>query len=147
MKYLLIIIMLFPLMSTFAQIKDFSHFPKEVLEQLDKTGIDSFSILNSYESSYLSIIFQDSLKGFDFTGKRVGFISNGSMSNKKEYFDEVKNRLINKNTIIGGSSVYIFDSDQKIKSGGYDAAILYWSKFVIPIEKVVKKLKNNHSKQ
>ena len=44
-------------------------------------------------------------------------------------------------TIIGGSSLYIFDAVQKEESGGYDAAIVCWSKFVIPIEEVVKRLK------
>ncbi len=38
------------------------------------------------------------------------------------------------------SSLYIFNKEQKKKSGGYDAAIVYWNKFVIPTEKVVERL-------
>jgi len=29
---------------------------------------------------------------------------------------------------------------QKEGSGGYDTAIVYWSKFLVPIEKIVKRL-------
>jgi hypothetical protein len=44
-------------------------------------------------------------------------------------------------TTVGGSGLYIFDAAQKAESGGYDAAITYWNKFVIPTEEVVKRLK------
>lgn len=33
---------------------------------------------------------------------------------------------------------------QKAESGGYDAAIVYWSKFLLPIEDVIKKLQGKH---
>jgi hypothetical protein len=38
-------------------------------------------------------------------------------------------------------TLYIFDETQKKESGGYDAAIVYWSKCLIPIQDVVKRLK------
>lgn len=39
-------------------------------------------------------------------------------------------------------TLYIFNAFQKEESGGYDAAIVYWSKFVIPIEEIINRLKN-----
>lgn len=33
---------------------------------------------------------------------------------------------------------------QKAESDGYDAAIVYWSKFLLPIEDVIKKLQGKH---
>ena len=40
-------------------------------------GIDNSPLLNSYESEYLNVVFKDSLNGFDFHGKKIGFINSG----------------------------------------------------------------------
>jgi hypothetical protein len=140
MKHLIISIMILSSVSLFGQVRNFKDIPKDILAQLDKMGIDGSPLLNSCESIYLNVIFQDYLKGFDFTGGKVGFIYSGARSNKKEYFDLEKNRF-NRNNTPNGGSLYIFNAAQKEASGGYDAAIVYWSKFFVPIEKVIKKLK------
>ena len=103
-------------------------------------GVDTSPLLNSYESAYFNVIFKDSLKGFDFTGKKIGFIYSGAKSNKMEYFKLEKDRF-NRNYTLNSGTLYIFNATQKEESGGYDAAIVYWSKFVVPIEKVVERLK------
>lgn len=144
MKHLAITIMLFSTMSSFGQTRDFNEIPKDILEQLDKMGVDASPLLNSYEGTYLNMIFKDSLKGFDFTGKKVGFIYSGAKSDKQEYFSQVKDRYHSNSTPVGGSSLYIFDAAQRVESGGYDAAVVYWSKFFIPTKKVVKKLKTSN---
>jgi hypothetical protein len=141
MKHLVITIMLLSTMSSFGQIRDFNDIPKDILEQLDKMGVDASPLLNNYEAAYLNVIFKDSLNGFDFTGKKVGFIYSGAKSDKQEYFNQVKDRYHSNSTTVGGSSFYIFDAAQKIESGGYDAAIVYWSKRLIPIQDVIKRLK------
>ena len=133
--------MLFSTMSSFGQIRDFKDIPKDILEKLDKMGVDASPLLNCYEGVYLNAIFKDCLKGFDFTGKKVGFIHSGAKSDKQEYFSNVKGRYHSNSTPVGGSSLYIFDATQKKESGGYDVAIVYWSKFLLPVDKVVKKLK------
>lgn len=140
MKYLAIIVMLFSGMNLFGQVRNFNDIPKDILNQLDKMGVDGSSLLNSYESAYFNVVFKDSLKGFDFTGKKVGFIYSGARSNKKEYFDLEKDRF-NRNNTPNRGTLYIFDETQKKESGGYDAAIVYWSKRLIPIQDVVKRLK------
>jgi len=140
MKYLAIIVMLCSGMNLFGQVRNFNDIPKDILEQLDKMGVDGSSLLNSYESAYFNVVFKESINGFDFTGKKVGFIYNGARSNKKEYFDLEKDRF-NRNNTPNRGTLYIFNETQKKESGGYDAAIVYWSKRLIPIQEVVKRLK------
>ena len=140
MKYLAIIVMLFSGINLFGQVRNFNDIPKDILNQLDKMGVDGSSLLNSYEGAYFNVVFKVSLNGFDFTGKKVGFIYSGARSNKKEYFDLEKDRFKRNNTPNRGT-LYIFDETQKKESGGYDAAIVYWSKRLIPIQDVVKRLK------
>lgn len=140
MKYLAITMMLFSSINLFGQVRNFNDIPKDILNQLDIMGIDGSSLLKSYESAYFNVVFKENLNGFDFTGKKVGFIYSGARSNKKEYFDLEKNRFNNNNTPNRGT-LYIFDANQKKESGGYDAAIIYWSKRLIPIQDIVKRLK------
>jgi len=141
---LLVSIILFFYINVFGQmekpVQNFSEIPKCILEHLDKMGIDTFQVLNNYEGKYLNFVYKISVKDFDLAGKKVGFLHAGKKS-KNDYFDEEKKRFYNNSTLIGGNIIYIFDAIQKEESGGYDAAIVYWSKFVIPIETVVKRLK------
>jgi hypothetical protein len=140
MKYLAITMMLFFNINLFGQVRNFNDIPKDILKQLDKMGIDDSQLLNSHESAFLNVIFKDSLKGFDFTNKKIGFLSAGSKRNKKEFFKEERERYYNNSTTINGA-LYIFDATQKEESGGYDAAIVYWSKRLISIRDIVKRLK------
>ncbi len=103
-------------------------------------GVDGLPMLNSHESAYFNVVFKENLNGFDFTGKKVGFIYSGARSNKKEYFGLEKDRFKRNDTLNRGT-LYIFDETQKKESGGYDAAIVYWSKRLMPIQDVVKRLK------
>lgn len=131
-KYLAITIMLFFSMSIFGQVNSFKDIPTEILDNLDKTGVDKSALLNSYESAYFNVIFKDSKKDYDFTGKKVGFIASayGKSKNKKNYFKKEKSQYkkykrtnLNYTPIV--TTLYIFDETQKKVSGGYDAAILY----------------------
>ena len=101
-------------------------------------GIDSSSILNEYEGKYLNFIFKIDPQDYNLVGKKVGFTRS-----KTDYFKETRERYYRNSTTVGGSSLYIFNTAQKEESGGYDAAIVYWSKFVPPIDKVINRLKNN----
>ncbi len=132
--------MLFSSINLFGQVLNFNAIPKDILNQLDKMGVDGSSMLNSYESAYFNVVFKENLNGFDFTGKKVGFIHSGAKSNKKEYFDLEKDRF-NRNNTPNRGTLYIFDATQKEESVGYDAAIVYWSKRLIPIQDIVKRLK------
>ncbi|MHC9158327.1 hypothetical protein ACYZU7_07505, partial [Ornithobacterium rhinotracheale] len=83
-----------------------------------------------------TFIFKISPQDFNFIGKKVGFIKG-----KIDYFRNTRERFNNNSSVVGGSGIYIFNTTQKIESGGYDAAIVYWNKFSLPIEEVIKRLK------
>ena len=126
------------------QVLHFDEIPIELLNNLNKMGVNDSSLLNYYESAYFNLIFEKSRKDFDFTDKKIGFITGSSgktKSSKASYFKLEKDRF-NSNYSPNGGTLYIFDEAQKEESGGYDAAITYWSKILIPIEDVVKRLKS-----
>lgn len=100
--------------------------------------------LDTTEAEDLNRIFEINRKDFDFTNKKIGFIKGSTgliKSNKRDYFDMQKKHSINENYPCNNGTLYIFDLALKKESGGYDAAIVYWSKMFIPIEKIVKRLK------
>ncbi len=120
------------------QVRNFSEIPQDLLDNLDKMGIDSSLVLNEYEGRYFNCIFNIDPQDFSFVGKTVGFTTD-----KIDYFKDTHERFCCNSTPVGGSGVYIFNATQKVESGGYDAFITMWSIFAIPIEEVVKRLKKN----
>ncbi|GFZ38814.1 hypothetical protein [Bacteroides nordii] len=121
------------------QVRNFAEIPKSLLENIDRMGTDSTLILNEYEGRYLNFIFKVDTLEFNLVGKKVGF-----SRSKADYFRDTRERFYCNSTTVGCSGLYIFDTTQKTESGGYDAAITYWSKFAIPIEIVVERLKEKH---
>ena len=121
--------------------RNYDDIPKEILEQLDQIGVDNSPLLNYYESTYLNVIFKDNINEFDFKEKKVAFIKISGENGKFHYFDMQKKHINDKKSPCNNGTLYIFNTSQKVESGGYDAAVVYWSKFIIPIEKVVKRLK------
>ncbi|MCG8410275.1 MAG: hypothetical protein MI739_03215 [Bacteroidales bacterium] len=140
MKYIVLIIMALTFTTLSGQVRNFNEIPEDILVNLDKMGINNTPLLDSCESAYFNVIFKDHLDGFDFTNNKIGFLSAGSKWNKQEYFEEERMRFYDNSTTIS-SILYVFDASQKKESGGYDAAIVSWSKFLLPVDKVVKKLK------
>lgn len=134
MKHLTITVLLLSSLSSFGQLQYYKDLPTDILEQLDNMGVDGSPLLNSYEGMCLNEIYKDSLKGFDFAGKKVGFWNMGPRD-KADYFNDVKDRYHRNGTTIGGTAMYVFDAAQKAESGGYDAAIVYWSKFRQPLSR------------
>ena len=141
MRYPVLIIILLTYMSISGQVRNFNDIPNDILLQLDKIGVDGSPLLNSHESAFLKIIFKDSLKGFDFINKKVGFIKISGEKGKIHYFDMQKKHFVDEKHPCDNGTLYIFDASQKEESGGYDAGIVYWNKFLVPIDKVVTKLK------
>ena len=142
--YLLTVFMLLFCTNLFGQVQSFNDIPVEMLNRLNKMGIDNSSLLNEFESAYLNYIFKKEKGEIDFTGKRVAFIYSGANSCKKEYFDKERKRLRHHQTPNRGM-LYILNETQKSESGGYDMVVLYWSKIAVPIDKVVKICKKNTS--
>jgi hypothetical protein len=122
----------------FRQVGNFAEIPTELLSNIEKMGMDSSLILNEYEGRYLNFIFKIDIQNFNLVGKKIAF-----NRSKIDFFNDERERFYRDFAAggVGGATLYIFNTVQKEESGGYDAAIVYWSKFVIPIEKVIKRLK------
>ena len=126
-----------------SQIKQFNDFPKEVLEQMDKMGIDEKSLLTKIEADYFNILLQDLRNNFDFCGKKVAFLT-GSLGRtigyKKEYFEgELTN--LQRNNPPNFVQLFIFN-EAEVKQTGYDAVIIIGSKKYLTKKEVVKRLKD-----
>ena len=106
-------------------------------------GIDGIPVLNEFEGNYFNNLFKVDPQASNLIGKRICFLRGGSLKTKADYFNETRDRYKQNYSIIGGSALYVFDETQKKESGGYDAAIVYWSKFAIPMEDVIKRLKES----
>ena len=62
-----------------------------------------------------------------------------SVPSKVDYFESTRKDSL----VVGGSNLYLFNTMQKTESGGYDAAVTYWKKFVIPTQEIVRTIKDN----
>ena len=140
-KLLLIFVALFLVMNLFGQVRNFEEIPKDILKHFDKMGINDSLVLNKYESAYFNVRFKDSLNGFDFTNKKIVFFRAGvNKKDKNEYFKDERERYFSNSTTIN-AHLCVFNQEQREASGGFDGAIVYWSKRFIPIEKIVERLK------
>ncbi|MDR1226844.1 MAG: hypothetical protein LBK47_08115 [Prevotellaceae bacterium] len=139
MKKLFIIVCLEMLVFSCSPILKCNSNDNSIMEQ---TNRNDNLLLNETEGAYLNRIFETTRKDFDFINKKIGFIMISGENGKNRYFDMQEKHSINENYPCDNGTLYIFDTTQKAESGGYDAAITYWNKFVIPIEGVVKRLKN-----
>lgn len=98
-----------------------------------------YDILNEKEGKELNAIFHDKTNGFDFIGKKVGYIGSHGKPGEKGYF-LYKSVFLPES--LQNATLYLFDEQQKIESGGYDAAIVYWGTGHL-IEDVIKILKHD----
>ena len=145
MRILAIMVTLMSSINLFGQVRDFINVPKEILERMPEMGKDCSAVLNNYESDYFNVIFNDTRKDFDFAGKKVGFITGsnaGTLSNKQKYFEKEKYRYAQGETPNDGT-LYLFSTEEKEQSGGYDAVIVYWSKVSVSHKDLVEKLKTH----
>jgi|GEM_PF-868848 hypothetical protein len=123
----------------YPQVKDASEIPDDILRSGDKMGVDDTSVLNEYEANYLNFVFKINPEDFNLTNKKIAFLTGSSgkaKGSKKEYFSGAIHPVA-----IGG--LYIFNDAQKKASGGYDGAIAYWVKLLVPIKTVVERLGKN----
>ncbi len=121
-------------------LSSFSEIPENILCNIEKMGNDDSEVINKYEAEYLNFIFRAKRDNFDFEGKKVGFILSSSKKNKKHYFQEERSRYLDCLDPSFGQ-LFIFNEVQK-EECGYDAAIVYWCKFVKTPDEVVSILKS-----
>ena len=142
MKKLFIIVCLEILVLSCSSIHKYNS--NDTMEQTDKVETDDNLLLNEIESTYLNRIFEATRKDFDFTNKKVAFLTGSlgkTMSSKEHYFDMHEKHSTNANYPCDNGTLYTFNAVQKSESDGYDDVIVYWNKFVTPIETVVERLK------
>ena len=124
---------------------------KNTLDHMDKTGLDNSPFLNRYESALLSEMLPESLKWFNFSGKKVGFVdvSNNMIGfvivnyGKKGYFEKLKRHYSDERIYFDNGMLYILNDRQKKESGGFDVAIVCGNNFVLSEENIVKRLKKH----
>ena len=115
----------------------FSEISDELLDNLDKMGKNDSISLNKYEKEYLYFIFGISESDYCFDDKQVGF-----KYSKSHFFNDERNRYARGDSLgVGCVTLYIFNSSEKRKTGGYDADIEYWNKIVVPQKTIVKMIK------
>jgi hypothetical protein len=121
----------------------FEDIPQNILSNIYKMGIDTCLLLTELEGQYFNALYQVAEKEFNMSGKKVGFLTGNvgkNKSNKKIYFEWERSRLeLNHLPLFG--KLYIFNAAQKKESGGYDAAIVFYTKKLLSIKEVVKRLK------
>ena len=124
---------------------ELKNIPCEILNNINKMGIDDNLLLTELEGKYFNALYQIDKQEYSLCCKKVAFFT-GSLgktkSDKKMYFaGEKSNFRLNNSPNVG--TLYIFNAEQKEQSCGYDAAIIYWSKRLVPINEVVKRLKKH----
>ena len=119
------------------QVHNFKDIPYELLNNLDKMGIDTLSELNEYETNYLNYIFRLDTCDYNFVGAKVRFIGS-----KKDFFVDERERFKRgEKSGVGGCGLYILNANQKKNIGGYDAVISYWKKLRVSDDKLIVQLK------
>ena len=120
----------------FKSIRDFSTMSWFTEDDYKTIGIDEEKLLNKEETEYICSIFQLDEFQRQFI-RNVIFIYDTTISNKRKYFKMEKDRYIS-GLAPSTALLYIFDPIQKQKSGGYDAAIVFWNKRILSPEQVIK---------
>ncbi len=115
------------LITTFFSVLTIGLFGQTV----DSLGLDNNPRLNKYEADYFNTEFKDQRKDFDFTDKKVAFITGSSAGKhwtKTEYFKELKERL-KINSGITDSPIFL-TPDERANSGDYDVIVTSWVKLL-----------------
>jgi hypothetical protein len=96
-------------------------------QESDSLGLDNNSLLNRYESTFISNQFEKENIVFDFNNKRIAFYySLIGFTTKQEYFEESKDWLGKGQNI--SLQIIILDVSEQKYTGGYDAIIICWNK-------------------
>ena len=106
-----------------------------------KCGADNNSLLNTDEALFLNDYFKDERDHFDFTGKKILIVGGPGASylqSKDQYFKGIKESDPGRIS----TWLYPFTEEEKKQSGGYDAAVSYWTKVEVNKKKVIRKIKN-----
>jgi hypothetical protein len=112
----------------------------------DSLGLDNNPILNEAEAAYLNDNLQTQRADFDFHCKKILFaIGNNATTivSKKEYFEEIRPWLIDKNKV--SNYLLIFTYKEKQTANNFDAVVVAWTKIIVTTQRkaqLIQQLKN-----
>ncbi len=140
MKILTITFMLY--VSTMSVIilpnnRSFQSLPLNVIRNFDSLGINTSSTLNKYEGYYLNHLFGLDTAKQNLVNKKVGFITRGVKRDKNSYFDKEKFHY-KTDFLMSESRLHILSQKDQIKSNGYEAVVVYWSKKLLSTDQVLE---------
>ncbi|MGJ8660778.1 MAG: hypothetical protein ACSHXL_01945 [Bacteroidota bacterium] len=121
----------------------FVTFLNAQIDDIAKCGVDDNPILNDFEAAYFNHFLTDKRGEFDFTGKKIAFYR-GNLSCKTQYFQFGQTKDLDYhiwNTENLATSLLILTEEEKAISGGYDAMLLSWAKFVPTPKTRMKRVK------
>lgn len=102
---------------------------------LDSCGINNEPRLTATEATFLNAYYAGIRKNFDFTDKKVLFVTGSAatrITGKTEYFENIRSNWNPATNPVGGSGVDPLTVSEKERSNGYDAVVYYWVKLVRP---------------
>lgn len=124
--------------------KSMEYIPKNIIQCLDKVGLDSSAVLSTSESAFLNYFFEKQRGSFSFDDKTVFFLTgnNGAIkSTKNTFFRKIKLGLnIGIMPSQAMQQLLIFDGFEK-KLTDYDAVIITGSKKYLTKKGVIKHIK------
>jgi len=120
---------------------DWKDIPEHWCEKLDTLGQDGLLILSEEEGLFLADYFKQGGQSLDLKGKKIAFIRTASKTDKARFFQDVRFWYFEFNSSVS-STLYVFDKNQKEQTGGYDGAIVFWSKMMLTPKKIVSILKS-----
>ena len=117
---------------------------------IDRCGIDDKKNLTDNESLFLSIYFRNNLQTSELANKKIIFITGptgNTIETKKMYFSKIKEYYKTGNSI--NTSITYLSPEEKLKSGGYDAVITSWVKFLSKkrLKKIINDVRKNKTSQ
>jgi len=113
-------------------------------QKIDSCGIDNNSKLTVFESKYLNEYLKNKRDTFDFTGKKIIFITGSSgktIGKKKDYFLNINEWNLSNSKI--ATELFVLTREEKIQSGGCDAILTYWVMIMPNKKKIIEKLKTS----
>ncbi|HEY8954803.1 hypothetical protein [Chitinophaga sp.] len=93
-------------------------------------GLDNNAMLNKQESVYLNDLLKEQRKTFDFTDKKIAFVTGNTgnkLLTKSDFFNTYVKPYTDKGSRPQVSFIHLTKEDKE-KTNGYDALVLVWVK-------------------
>jgi hypothetical protein len=111
-------------------------------QSADQCGKDDHPLLNTSEAVFLNEYLKGKTNSFDFSGKKIFFITGniGSKAGTKSaYFSNIRKWQEIDQKI--ATTLIAFTPEQKQESGGYDGVLTYWCKTVPSTVRIIQRIK------